>query len=143
MNDFLEGYYGAGWKALRRYIDLLADHVTRHGVHAGIYESPMDVIPDNMLPELTACFDEAARLTAGDPVAAERVDRSRLQLEFVKHQRRLPSSDGFAEEAEALIAKIKEHGIAYIQESRDPETSFDQIRKGDLPDSWEVFWKPF
>lgn len=142
MNDFLEGVYGAGWKAVRRYIDLLADHVTRHGVHAGIYDNPMDVIPDNMLPELTACFDEAARLTAGSP-AAERVDRSRLQLEFVKHQRRLPSSDDFAEQAEALIAKIQEHGIAYIQESRDLETSFSQIRKGDLPDSWEVFWKPF
>lgn len=142
-DEFLEAYCGAGAKAVRRYIDLLADHVTRHGVHAGIYDNPMDVIPDTMLPELTACFDEAARMTEDDPAAAERVDRCRLQLEFLKHHRRLPSAEDFAEEAEKLIAKIRRHGIERIQESSDLETSFAQIRKGDLPDSWEVFWKPF
>ena len=148
MNDFLEGYYGAGSKAIRGYIDMLVDHVTRHQVHAGIYESPMDVISDNMLPALTAFWDEAAEATKNDPVAADHVDRSRLQLEFVKHHRRRTNEHDFKEQAEALIAKIQKHKITYVQEifsesAPAMERSLAQIRKGDLPDSWGVFWQPY
>ena len=142
-DEFLEGYYGAAGKALRRYIDLLSDHVTRHGVHAGIYESPMDVVPNTMLPALTALFDEAEEAVRNDPESLSHVKRSRLQLEFIKHQRRLPSSDDFQGEAEALIEKISLSGVERIQESASLEESFEEIRKGDLPDSWEVFWRPF
>ena len=151
MDEFLDAYYGAGGRAIRAYIDELADHVTRHDVHAGIYESPMDVIPNVMLPRLTALWDEAARLTADDPEASAHVERSRLQLEFVKHQRRRPNEVDFGEKAEALIEAIRRSGVTYVQEiftNHQPqpealERSFSQIRKGNLPDSWPVFWQPF
>ena len=151
MDEFLDVYYGAGGRAVRAYIDYLTDHVTRHNVHAGIYENPMDVIPDNMLPRMTELWNEAARLTTDDPRSAEHVDRSRLQLEFVKHQRMVPGEIGFQEHGEALIAAVKRHNITYLQEifeSVMPQTqalerSFEQIRKGNLPDSAAVFWRPF
>ena len=151
MDEFLDAYYGAGGRAIRAYIDLLADHVTRHHVHAGIYESPMDVIPNTLLPRMTELWDEAARLTQDDPEASAHVDRSRLQLEFVKHHRRRPHEVDFAEKAEELIESIKRNKVTYVQEifeSNQPqpealERSFTQIRKGNLPDTWPVFWQPF
>ncbi len=148
MDDFLEGYYGAGAKAIRRYIDLLTDHVVRHQVHAGIYDNPMDVIPNTMLPELTACWEEAARLTKDDPIASDNVDRSSLQLDFVKHQRKHNTDEDFSEKAEALVAKILKHKIGYVQEMWGSQEealarSLEQIRKGNLPDTWPVFWRPF
>ena len=151
MDEFLDAYYGAGGRAIRAYIDYLADHVVRHDVHAGIYESPMDVIPDTMLPRMTELWDEAARLTQDDPVASANVDRSRLQLEFVKHQRRRPHEVDFKEKAEELIESIKRNKVTYVQEifehhqpqAEALERSFTQIRKGNLPDSWPVFWQPY
>jgi len=151
MDEFLNAYYGAGGRAIRRYIDLLSDHVMRHDVHAGIYESPMDVIPDTLLPEMTALWDEAAHLTKDDPIASRNVDRSRLQLEFVKHHRRRPHEVDFEENAEKLIESIKRNKVTYIQEiftnqqtqEEALERSFSQIRKGNLPDTWPVFWQPY
>lgn len=151
MNEFLNAYYGAGGPAIRKYIDLLSDHVMRHDVHAGIYESPMDVIPNTMLREMTALWDEAATLTKDDPIASSNVDRSRLQLEFIKHQRRRPHEVDFREKAEQLISAIKRSKVTRIQEYAASGTSdeealeynFSQIRKGNLPDSWPVFWQPF
>ena len=151
MDEFLNAYYGAGGRPIREYIDLLSNHVMRHDVHAGIYESPMDVIPDTMLPEMTELWDKAALLTKDDPKASAHVDRSRLQLEFVKHHRRRPHEVDFKEKAEALIESIKRNNVTYIQEifpsqqsqSEALERSFSQIRKGNLPDSWPVFWQPF
>jgi len=90
-------------------------------------------------------------LTADDPRSAEHVDRSRLQLEFTKHQRMTPGMVGFKEHGEALIEAVKRHGITYLQEifpsvqsqTEALERNFNQIRKGNLPDSPAVFWKPF
>lgn len=151
MDEFLDAYYGKGGRPIRAYIDLLTDHVRRHDVHAGIYESPMDVIPNTLLPRMTELWDEAARLTKDDPVFFSHVDRSRLQLEFVKHQRRRPNEVDFKEKAEELIEAIKRNKVTYIQEifenqQSQPEAlerSFSQIRKGNLPDTWPVFWQPF
>jgi hypothetical protein len=74
-----------------------------------------------------------------------------MQLEFVKHQRRRPHEIDFKEKAEELIEAIKRNKVTYVQEIFESqqsqaealERSFNQIRKGDLPDSWPVFWQPF
>ncbi|MBR5767173.1 MAG: DUF4838 domain-containing protein [Clostridia bacterium] len=43
INEFLEGFYGPGWKYLREYIDLA--HGLTRDVHFHIYADPTDVIP--------------------------------------------------------------------------------------------------
>ena len=142
MNDFLTGYYGAGAaKPIRAYIELLQGYVTEYHVHAGIYENPMDVIPNALIPKMDALWDEA-EAAAEDEAKLARIRRSRLQVKFVKqHRRRLTDAD-FAEEGEKLISEIIEHGIDYVQEGVARDTSFAQIRTGYLPDSWQTFWKP-
>lgn len=148
MDEFLDAYYGKGWRPLRRYIDLLTEYVTRHHVHAGIYENPMDVIPNTLLPEMTRLFDEAERLTEDDQRTRENVRRARLQLEFIRHHRKLRCEEDFAESAEKLIDGIRWHGITYVQErfNMTPEAglekSFRQIRNGTLPGGFDVFWCP-
>ena len=142
MDEFLAGYYGGkAAKPIRAYIDYLADHVTRHQVHAGIYESPMDVIPNNMIPQMDAFWDEAEAVTT-DPKQMAHVRRSRLQVKYVKQHRRRAGDANFKEEGEKLIAEIRRADLEYIQESAPREMSFAQIRTGFEPDSWASFWKP-
>ena len=93
-------------------------------------------------------FDEAERLTEDDPRAWENVRRARLQLEFIRHHRKLRCEEDFAESAEALIDGIRRHGITYIQERFNvtPEAGLEkscwQIRNGTLPGGFDVFWCP-
>ena len=142
MNEFLEGYYGAGAaKPIREYIDTLADFVTRHNIHAGIYDTPVDIIPNKLLPGLTALWD-AAEAAAENEEQANRIRRSRLQLEFVKIHRKNRFDADFDAEAEAFIEKVKAHNIYRIQESCPIEKSFDQLRTGYLPGSPRTFWDP-
>ncbi len=142
MDEFLAGYYGQGAaKPIRAYIDLLKGYVMDYRVHAGIYENPMDVIPNALIPKMDALWDEAEAAAENEAQLA-RIRRSRLQVKFVKqHRRRLTDAD-FAEEGEKLIEEITAHGIAYVQEGVKREVSFAQIRTGYLPDSWQTFWKP-
>ena len=142
MDQFLEGYYGEGAAPhIRGYIDYLSDFVVKYDVHAGIYESPQDVIPDAILPDLEAFWD-AAEAATEDKDQLKRIRRSRLQLEFVKVHRKRRGDADFMEVAEAFIEKVKEHEVTMIQEGKPLEWSFDQIRTGNLPDSWRVFWGP-
>ena len=142
MNEFLEGYYGKGAaKPLREYIDALAEFVVKHNVHAGIYDTPVDIIPNKLLPKLTALWDEA-EAAAEDEAKLNRIQRSRLQLEFVKIHRKNRFDADFDQAAETFIAKVKEHGIFRIQESCPIEKSFDQLRVGYLPGSPRTFWDP-
>ena len=57
------------------------------------------------------------------------------------HRTRCGDAD-FMVGADAFIENVKEHDITMIQEGKPLEWSFDQIRTGNLPDSWRVFWGP-
>ena len=140
MNDFLNGYYGCAAAPIKRYIRLLQDHVERHDVHAGIYESPMDFIPDVLIPPMDALWDEAETLADDDEVLA-RVQRSRLQVRFIKlHRKDLRDAD-YAATAESLIADIQRLGNVAVQEGVPLEKSFAQMRDETLPDTWRTFFR--
>jgi hypothetical protein len=142
MDEFLAGYYGkAAAKPIRAYIDYLSDFVVKYDVHAGIYENPQDVIPDAIIPTLDAFWDEAEALAENEDKLS-RIQRSRLQLKFVKMQRKRRGDADFMEMAENFVADVKKTDITYIQEGCPLEKSFDQVMTGYLPDSWRAFWAP-
>ena len=83
MDDFLEGYYGKGWKNIREYIDYITEKAAKN--HFGIYSEP-DIIINLSPEEIKKCdnlWDEA-ETKAKDEDELNRIKRSRLQLEFYK-----------------------------------------------------------
>jgi len=142
MDEFLAGYYGeAAAPHIRGYIDYLADYVTQYHVHAGIYENPQDVIPDALIPDLDAFWD-AAEAAAADEGQLNRIQRSRMQVRFLKLHRKAHIDVDYNEQVEAFIADVKKHGITRISEGRPLEKTFDQLRTGCLPGSGRNFWDP-
>ncbi|MGA9119106.1 MAG: DUF4838 domain-containing protein [Bacteroidota bacterium] len=86
MDDFLNGYYGAGGKYIRQYIDIMHDALARSGKNLDIYGYPYDAIDSYLTPALikkySALFDQAERAVADHPDVLERVKTARLPLEF-------------------------------------------------------------
>jgi hypothetical protein len=83
MNDFLEGYYGKGWRNIREYINLITEKAVKN--HFGIYSEP-DVIVNLSADEIKTCDNlwDKAEASAKDDNELNRIKRSRLQLEFYK-----------------------------------------------------------
>lgn len=95
MDDFLEGYYGEGWKYIREFIDL-SNEVTED-VHFGTFASVLSIIPfeytvnedgthswdKSFIEKSDSLFDSAEALAKDDEELA-RIQKSRLQLEYYK-----------------------------------------------------------
>jgi hypothetical protein len=83
MDEFLEAYYGAGWRYVRAFLDWTCAEVVN--AHLMIGSMPLDNIPgDRWLPmteTLDGWWDKAEEM-AGDRV--EYVRRSRLQWTYMK-----------------------------------------------------------
>lgn len=84
MNDFLDGYYGAAGKPIRRYIDELHDALAQSGKPLRIFGSPMEAENSYLTPALIAryqtFFDEAEEVVRDKPALLERVRIARLPL---------------------------------------------------------------
>lgn len=83
IDEFLEHYYGRGWKFIREYIDGL--HNICKDRHFGIYYNPLKILP----PEEGVPFMENAQKLFGkaleraeNPVFKTRVKRSAVQTEY-------------------------------------------------------------
>ncbi len=86
MNDFLDGYYGAAGKPIRKYIDEMREALLRSGKPLRIFGSPWEAEISYLTPELWAryerLYDEAEAAVAGSPELLERVRIARLPLEY-------------------------------------------------------------
>lgn len=86
MDDFLNGYYGAAGKHLRRYIDTMHDALEESCDNLDIYGYPYNGIDSYLTPELvkiySKIFDDAEHATINKPKIFERVKIARLPLEF-------------------------------------------------------------
>jgi len=84
MNEFLEAYYGAGWRNIRFYIDWICSEAKES--HAGIYYLPFNIISKDRWEAageyLEGLWEKAAELAVGDQV--ENVFRSRLQWRYIR-----------------------------------------------------------
>lgn len=85
ITGFLKHYYGAAWEPIHRYITLLHDKVEQDNVHLHLYVNPAKGhIPDEILAQSEALFDEAEKAVAGDPEMLERVRVARMPLVYAK-----------------------------------------------------------
>ncbi len=86
MDDFLNGYYGAAGKHIRKYVDTMHDALEESGDNLDIYGYPYDGIDSYLTPELiknySKIFNDAERATINQPEFLERVKIARLPLEF-------------------------------------------------------------
>lgn len=89
MNDFLENYYGAGWKSIRQYIDEYRAQSANFHLTSTINNAPQDSMPSDS-PKLATEFVEKmddlweAAEKAAKGEAVQRVQRSRLQIRYYK-----------------------------------------------------------
>ena len=88
INDFLEGYYGAGWKYIRRYIDTFHDLTASRHLTSTIANSPEAILPmdhvkiKNFVSEAAEWWQAAEKAVSG--AQKERVNRSSLQFLFYR-----------------------------------------------------------
>ena len=144
MDEFLEGYYGAGWKNIRTFIDKTTELAANGGFAInkadesegapvcgqGIYGHPFTAITRGEYLENEALFEELwtnAAALAGD--RREFVERSMMQWRLTKlflHPN--------AEEAQKLIDDAKAAGVVW------KEGQFNVQPESDLSKS-PFFWK--
>lgn len=82
MDEFLEAYYGEGWRYIRAYIDLMVNCVRRE--HMRIYDFPFKFISPETYESLYDTFEDwwdKAEALAGDRL--DHVKRSRLQWTYL------------------------------------------------------------
>ncbi len=82
MDEFLEAYYGAGWRYIRAYIDFTTTQARNH--HMGFKAHPRDILTPDMVRTMASTIENwwnAAEAAAGDKI--ENVKRSRLQWTYL------------------------------------------------------------
>ena len=115
MDDFLEGYYGAGWRYIRAYIDWTVSEAA--GAHMNIWNPPFVTIPREKYAAMEETFDlwwDRAEEAAGDRIEA--VKRSRLQWRYIKL---MLHPD--AEVGKAFFEEVKEQRIRWREVQELPE----------------------
>jgi len=81
LNDFLEGYYGKGAKAIRKYIDLWQEAVKPW--HMTIYErSDAPFVTDELLAESDRLLCEAL-WAEQDPATVKRIERLQMGITYL------------------------------------------------------------
>lgn len=137
MDDFLEGYYGKGWKYIREYIDLIQDKTkdtdfTLYSDPTEIfpcvtyYENELEYVDRTLVDRFGELFDAAQAASAGDETALAHIEFTRISVLFytriidnrdkalARSNARYLEKFGKAEEAAALNKKCDEMQAAYI-----------------------------
>ena len=107
MDEFLEAYYGAGWRYIRAYIDLLGGIAKRK--HMGIYTRSYLFISSRICGALRDSIEDwwnRAEAMAGDRLEAVR--RSRLQWTYLTL-----TFDPNPERGEAFYRDVNARGIRW------------------------------
>jgi hypothetical protein len=82
IDEFLKGYYGNGWRPIRKYLDLMADSSKEHA--ATIYDGPdKPFLSFDVIRRAEGLWSEAIRLTARQPDHQWRVRQGRLGVHWV------------------------------------------------------------
>ena len=83
LGEFLEAYYGKAARPVRAYIDLLHDRAQRENVHLSLHCTPMTpYLGGDFLLRANALWEEAERLTAADTAVQQRVQCSRMSVDY-------------------------------------------------------------
>lgn len=85
MDDFLEGYYGAGWRSIREFIDTTSERAASIG-HMYIYQSPKEYLKYNSgakteMEQMIALFDKAYTDAENEEYRSH-VKKSSIQMHY-------------------------------------------------------------
>ncbi len=131
MDEFLAAFYGAGWRNIRTYIDMMCGAARK--MHAKIYSKPFAMFPRDYCEEMRDVIDrlweDAEEKAEGQ--CKEEVHRSRLQWRYLKLmlQPNLEEGTKFFEEAKGYKIRFNE----WLPEPKDPDLSL-------TPDEWIPKW---
>jgi hypothetical protein len=118
--EWMQGVYGPAWQPMRQWFDRLHAEVVAPDRHFFIYDSPTKVA--YLSPEVVAAgdrlMDQAERLAASDPVAADYVAKARLSLRYVKLMQQPTAGPDF----DRFMADIRRRGITQLREGQDLDT---------------------
>ncbi len=95
MNEFLEGYYGAAAKPIRKYIDRIHKGVERDNIHVHVYGPPTRPYLDGAeLCLADNLWDDAEDDVSADPAALRRVQLSRMSVDYAIVERARANPQG-------------------------------------------------
>ncbi len=88
IDEFLDGVYGDAAKPIRKYINMLHDHVERDDIHMDIWIGPdYPVLNDRIMKKAERLWDKAEAAVAYEPVTLERVKIARLSVDYAAIER--------------------------------------------------------
>ena len=146
INEFLKGYYGAGWTYIRQYIDEYQKASASYHLTSTINNAPQDSMPVDSPQMAEAFIARMEALWAAAEQAAvgserERVQRSRLQWRYYKqviskstaydHGTVQQKSD-WMKENETLYRLMKQFNVLYLRENKQA----NMIDFTKSPDTW-------
>ena len=131
MDDFLQGYYGAGWEYIREYIDKICKSAANNDI--GIYSDINTVLGikaleikerAEYLKELEALWDKA--LEKADKEHYPNVEKSSLQIKFASLC--VNPENNPPEKVKELHGLMKKYNITHFREGvKTPESpDFDK-----------------
>lgn len=118
MNEFLEGYYGAGWKNIREYVDMMSESAAKG--HLSCFAAMDDSLyfSDEEIAECDALW-EKAKAECTDEAQLKNVKQSELSWRFWKasvSKGEFASVFGGADDRKALVADIFATGATRASE---------------------------
>jgi hypothetical protein len=88
MNEFLAAYYGKAADPIRKYIDLIHDHVEKENIHMPIYfDAGHATLNDELLANANGLWQQAEEAVAAEPALLHRVKIGRLSVDFALLER--------------------------------------------------------
>ena len=112
MNEFLEAYYGAGWKNIREFIDMTIEKPVPENKHLMIYVSMLDTLGFNDADiEKADSLWENAKAQAENETFLNRIKRSEICWRYWKGFNAYDRA-----ECDQLIKDMKDFGITMVNE---------------------------
>ncbi len=118
VTEWMQGVYGAGWKPMRQWFDLLHEKASDPSHHLHVYEGIAFYLTDDVLTKGDQYFNEAEKLAASHSAAMKALRKARLWLRYTK----IEKHPGDAKELADFVKTCREFGISNVAESKSLDT---------------------
>ena len=130
IDDFLDGYYGAAGKEIRKYIDLMRQTIVDGKISVGIYSYPKpyakNFLSEDMLKQYNAIFDKADQLVAGDKELMFRVRTARMPLMWVELENGYGSTEKRLKSLSEFLELCTKNKVSKLSETGNTPDKFHQ-----------------
>ncbi len=134
LQDFLQGYYGAAWRPLYEYIQMLHDKVEDEDIHMHLYTNPAQgYLTDDVMETASQLFQQAENAVSDDAELRERVLVAKMPLTYARMFPRngytveggrieWQSDIASFQEVIAFLERMERHGFRMVREvAGEPE----------------------